>query len=103
MNALAHLVERGLTVTADGCEFVVKPTSRLNDEIRAFIRERTRLLVALAGPWSQLERAIRECCDQRGDSAENRAALLADCVKEPVTDWPWLTQYFRSEDARRAH
>lgn len=47
--------------------------------------------------WGLLAAAIDSCCDARGDSPENRAALLADCREEPVTNWPWLTQHFNGE------
>ena len=39
MHALDLLTDRGLSVTADGDCLIVSPSSRLDDELRTFIRE----------------------------------------------------------------
>ena len=39
MQALERLTDRGLSVAADGDRLIVAPANRLDDELRAFIRE----------------------------------------------------------------
>ena len=39
MHSLDLLIDRGLSVTADGERLIVSPADRLDDETRAFIRE----------------------------------------------------------------
>ena len=71
--------------------------------VETLIPELRRLkpeLIDLLRMWANLEDAINTCCDTRGDTAENRAALLADCWHEPATKWAWLTWYFSHETMR---
>ena len=102
-HALDVLTKRGLCVAAQGDRLLVSPSERLDDELRRYIRQHKPELIDLLREWSKLEAAIYACCVARKDTDENRTALLADCWRKPATDWPWLTDYFRSEAARWTH
>lgn len=52
---------------------------------------------ATAEQWAELEEAINQCCNARGDTDAHRMALLADCLREHPSDWSWWTHYFAQE------
>lgn len=97
-DLLVELGCAGLTATADGDRLVIRPASRLTDDIRSSVREaKAELLALLSGEISQpghayqargeldaaLAVAINRACDVRGDDDVNRAALLAECALLP--------------------
>lgn len=94
MNVLRRLVERGFTFAVNGDVLQVKPASRIDEDLSAYITNHKPILLHLAKAWSDLDQSIHEFCDARGESAEHGAALLADCWKEPASDWAWWTAYF---------
>ena len=100
MHTLDILHQRGLRLTADHGRLTVTPAERLDDELRAYIRERKPELIDAVRQWARLEAAIMACCAARGDTDEHRAALLADCLREEPADWGWWTNYFEHEMRR---
>lgn len=53
MAALSHLVSNGLEVQVQGNRLIVSPSERLNDELRAWIRDhKPELLRELQGRWN---------------------------------------------------
>jgi hypothetical protein len=50
--------------------------------------------------WAELTAAIGACCDARGESAEQRDALVADCHALPPEEWQWHITYFQDEAER---
>ena len=103
MEALDLLSHHGLTVTVDGGDLLVKPSNRLTDELRNYIREHKPELIEVVKSWAALADAIEGCCNARGDADANRQALLNDCRRESANDWPWWTNYFNCEAARWTH
>lgn len=67
------------------------------------LRQHKPELIDLLCTWRELEAAINACCNERGDSQENCAALLVDCWQEPASKWAWYVWYFRQEAARWTH
>ena len=67
------------------------------------LRQHKPELIELLSTWRELEAAINACCSERGDSQENRTALLADCWQEPASKWAWFVWYFKQEAARGTH
>jgi hypothetical protein len=103
MSALNLLAEHGLSVAIEGDGLLVSPRQNLTDELREFIRANKPELRDLLRTWAELETAIHECCDIRGDSDKNREALLKDSREWAATDWPWLVWYFKQEGAKWTH
>ena len=67
------------------------------------LRQHKPELIDLLCTWRELEAAIHTCCDARGDTQENRAALLADCWQEPASKWSWFVWYFNQSAALSTH
>lgn len=100
MHAFDILRQCGLRLTVEGDRLVVTPAERLDDELRAFIRDRKPELIDVVRQWERLEAAIIACCAARGDTDEHRAALLSDCLREAPDDWDYWQNYFEHEMRR---
>jgi hypothetical protein len=91
-----------LVVTSHGTIKVAGESDAL-DKWTPVIQRRKPELIELLYTWAELETAIHERCDTRGDSEENRQALLSDCRELATTDWPWFAWYFRQEASKWTH
>jgi hypothetical protein len=98
MHALNVLRKRGLSVAVEGDRLLVTPAEKIDDEMRAFIRERKPELIDVARQWEILQAAINACCATRREADGHRMALLADCLWKEPEDWAWWINYFRGEE-----
>jgi len=111
-DLLVELGCAGLTATADGDRLVIRPASRLTDDIRSAVRKaKTELLALLIGGVTEpvhsrqacgeldaaLAVAINRACDVRGDDDANRAALLAACALLPRAGQADMLEHFMIE------
>ena len=100
-----RLLAAGLRVGADDDGLLVGPVDRLSDEMREVIRENRDGLLRLvrddaAALTARLIDAINRACRARGDDDAHRAALIEECVAQPLATQTDLLAHFVIEAAR---
>ena len=78
---LAELVSAGFSVEAADDKLLIRPASKLTDDLRAALRQAKPELLQLLALQAALTAAMHRACNARGDDAANRAALLAECTE----------------------
>lgn len=103
MNPLRTLLDAGLHLRADGERLIVAPASALTDELRDLIRtNKVELLIAVREAervTADLIASINACCDARGDTDRNRAALLSEIGDFTPDHQRDLIEHFTGEAA----
>src|SRR6186713_2201660 len=98
MSPLQTLVAAGLTVRVDGPRLVVSPASLLTDQIRHLIRDnKTSISAELRAAHELTEllcAAVNRTCGLRGDTEENRVALIAECTQLMPEQQADIAEYF---------
>ena len=86
---LADLADAGLSIAADGGDLVIRPASKLSDDMHAMLRAAKSDLLALLSPPTP-KRTCTDCAHRlrRGTCAEPAVALLEPPPGlRPGTDW----------------
>ena len=99
MAIYRRLYDAGLTVEARRGKLLVGPVNKLNDELRALVRQNK---VAMLGLLAEAERtsdvlirAAMRACDAHGDGPAAREAMRAACVGTPLHLRGDLLDYMR--------
>lgn len=98
---LDRLLDLGLTLEAQGDRLLV--AGDLTDPLRDLIRShKAELMAAVRRAEDEtacLLSAIREATSLRGDSAQQTAALIEDCLRQSRADKLDLTEHFEEQAA----
>jgi len=95
---LQQLRASGFAVTATGTTVLVAPRASLTDDLRALIRALKPALLGILLA-ERLTSAINSATLERGDTEQNRVALLAEALALPVDQQIDLAEHF--EDVAR--
>jgi hypothetical protein len=104
-DLLRHLRGAGFTLALADGGIRVAPARDLTDAQRETIRtHRAELLALLSGQTAAaLVRAINACCDARGDTDANRAALTAECAQLTPAEQADMFEHFAQQAAIWRH
>lgn len=115
---ISRIRQAGFTIGLMDGNLAISPASSLSDGQRQWIRDhKPELVSALRSPGAEidsgqgghdiapandqpltlpcsLERAALALCDSYGDTASQKAEMIADLKHYSAESWPWLEAYF---------
>lgn len=100
-DLISTLKGAGLRVRQEGEALRVSPghllTPELREQIAASKADLMELLSGSGDPWPELEAAINDACNARGDSDANRCGILAEAAALSARHQRDMAQHFRRE------